>query len=195
MKQLPNILTNLRLASPIYFIIILIIFKNQQIQSLILFYLFLILSITDYLDGYLARKLNVTSSYGKVFDPISDKILTSSALLFLCSIDNLILLPSILIIFREFLISGIREFSLSKGKKNVNVSVLSKVKTTLQFFIISFLLILNSLQSKLIFYEKVNIEKLYNFCIFGLWLVTLLTLYTGFQYCYKVFKNNRLGIK
>ena len=195
MKKLPNILTNLRLASPIYFIIILIIFKNQQIQSLILFYLFLVLSITDYLDGYLARKLNVTSSYGKVFDPISDKILTSSALLFLCSIDNLILLPSILIIFREFLISGIREFSLSKGKKNVNVSILSKVKTTLQFFIISFLLILNSLQSKFIFYEKVNIEKLNNFCIFGLWLVTLLTLYTGFQYCYNVFKNNRLGIK
>ena len=67
----------------IKFIIILIIFKNQQIQSLILFYLFLVLSITDYLDGYLARNLNVTSSYGKVFDPISDKILTSSALFFI----------------------------------------------------------------------------------------------------------------
>ncbi len=189
MKKLPNILTNLRLASPFYFITVLVIFKNQQMQSLILFYIFLVLSITDYLDGYLARKFNITSIYGKVFDPISDKILTSSALLFLSSIDNTILLPSILIIFREFLISGIREFSLINRKKNVNVTSLSKIKTTLQFFIISFLLILYSLQNKPLFIEVINI------CIYGLWLVTFLTLYTGFQYCYKIYQNNRIGIK
>ncbi len=195
MQNLPNILTSLRLASPFYFISVLVIFKNQQIQSLILFYIFLALSITDYLDGYLARKFNITSNYGKVFDPISDKILTSSALLFLSSIDNMILLPSILIIFREFLISGIREFSLIKSNKNVKVSGLSKIKTTLQFFILSFLLILFSFHDRSFFNEEINNEKLISFCIWGLWLVTFLTLYTGFQYCYKIFQNNNVGTK
>jgi cardiolipin synthase len=195
MQNLPNILTSLRLASPCYFIGVLVIFNDQQIQSQILFYIFLVLSISDYLDGYFARKLNITSNFGKVFDPISDKILTSSALLFLSSIDNMVLLPSILIIFREFLISGIREFSLIKINKNVNVTSLSKIKTTLQFFILSFLLILYSSHNRLFFNEEINIEKLIYFCIWGLWLVTFLTLYTGFQYCYMVFQNNKVGTK
>jgi phosphatidylglycerophosphate synthase len=107
----------------------------------------------------------------------------------------MILLPSILIIFREFLISGIREFSLIKINKNVNVTSLSKIKTTLQFFILSFLLILYSSHNRLFFNEEINIEKLIYFCIWGLWLVTFLTLYTGFQYCYKVFQNNKVGTK
>ena len=101
----------------------------------------------------LARKLNISSDYGKVFDPISDKILTSSALLFLSSINHKILIPSILIIFREFLISGIREFSLIKNKKNVHVSKLSKIKTTMQFIIISALLVFIERQNELLLYK------------------------------------------
>ncbi|MDC3023962.1 CDP-diacylglycerol--glycerol-3-phosphate 3-phosphatidyltransferase [Alphaproteobacteria bacterium] len=188
MKNLPNILTNLRLASPLYFLIIILIFEDHHLQSLLLFFTFIILSFTDYLDGLLARKLNTMSVYGKVFDPISDKILTSSALLFLSSINHKILLPSILIIFREFFISGIREFSLIKRKKNVNVSGLSKLKTAMQFIVISALLALFSIKKKLFLNIELNIEILVNFCIFGLWIVTLLTIYTGFQYCYKIYK-------
>ena len=195
MRNLPNILTSIRLASPIYFIFVIIFFEDTPRQSLILFFIFLLLSITDYFDGLLARKFNITSSFGKVFDPISDKILTSCALLFLSSIDSLLLIPSILIIFREFLISGVREFSLINNKINVNVSILSKIKTTFQFLILSSLLILNSFQNILLFKGFIATEQLTNICIFGLWLVTFLTIYTGFQYCYKVFKNNRMGIK
>ena len=195
MQNLPNILTSIRLASPIYFTFVIIFFEDTQKQSLILFFIFLLLSITDYFDGLLARKLNITSSFGKVFDPISDKILTSCALLFLSSIDSLLLIPSILIIFREFLISGVREFSLINNKINVNVSILSKIKTTFQFLILSSLLILNSFQNILLFKGFIATVQLTNICIFGLWLVTFLTIYTGFQYCYRVFKNNRMGIK
>ena len=195
MQNLPNILTSIRLASPIYFTFVIIFFEDTQKQSLILFFIFLLLSITDYFDGLLARKLNITSSFGKVFDPISDKILTSCALLFLSSIDSLLLIPSILIIFREFLISGVREFSLINNNINVNVSILSKIKTTFQFLILSSLLILNSFQNILLFKGFIATEQLTNICIFGLWLVTFLTIYTGFQYCYRVFKNNRMGIK
>ena len=188
MKNLPNILTNLRIACPLYFIIVILIFENKNTQSLFIFFIFLLLSITDYLDGLLARKLNISSVYGKVFDPISDKILTSSALLFLSSINHKILIPSILIIFREFLISGIREFSLIKNKKNVHVSKLSKIKTAMQFIIISALLVLLSVKNELLLYKNLNIEIFVNFCIYGLWTVTLLTLYTGFKYCYNVLK-------
>ena len=189
MRNLPNILTSIRLASPIYFIFVIIFFEDTPRQSLILFFIFLFLSITDYFDGLLARKFNITSSFGKVFDPISDKILTSCALLFLSSIDSLLLIPSILIIFREFLISGVREFSLINNKINVNVSILSKVKTTFQFLTLSSLLILNSFQNTLLFKGLITIKQLTNICTFGLWLVTFLTIYTGFQYCYKVFKK------
>ena len=195
MRNLPNILTSIRLASPIYFIFVIIFFEDTPRQSLILFFIFLFLSITDYFDGLLARRLDITSSFGKVFDPISDKILTSCALLFLSSIDSLLLIPSILIIFREFLISGVREFSLINNNINVHVSVLSKIKTTFQFLILSSLLILNSFQNILLFKGFIATVQLTNICIFGLWLVTFLTIYTGFQYCYKVFNNNKIGIK
>ena len=195
MRNLPNILTSIRLASPIYFIFVIIFFEDTPRQSLILFFIFLFLSITDYFDGLLARKFNITSSFGKVFDPISDKILTSCALLFLSSIDSLLLIPSILIIFREFLITGVREFSVINNKINVNVSILSKIKTTFQFLILSSLLILNSFQNISLLKGFVATKQLTNICIFGLWLVTFLTIYTGFQYCYKVFNNNKIGIK
>ena len=192
---MPNILTSLRLVSPIYFIIIIFIFKNPSTQALILLYIFILLSITDYLDGFLARKLNITSNYGKVFDPISDKVLTSTALLYLCSIDNKIIIPSILIIFREFLISGVREFSLITERTHVRVSYLSKIKTTLQVFVITSLLILFSLGYDLSSSEEytVNIEKFIYFCIYGLWIVAVLTLYTGFKYCFSVYYNKRKG--
>ena len=195
MKNLPNILTSIRLASPIYFILVILSFEEPRKQSLILFFIFLLLSITDYFDGLLARRLDITSSFGKVFDPISDKILTSCALLFLSSIDSLLLIPSILIIFREFLISGVREFSLINNNINVHVSILSKIKTTFQFLILSSLLILNIFQNILLFKGFIATVQLTNICIFGLWLVTFLTIYTGFQYCYKVFNNNKIGIK
>ena len=195
MKYLPNILTSLRLSSPLFFIIAILIFENLATQTLVIFYIFVLLTVTDFLDGYLARKFSVTSNYGKGFDPISDKILSSTALLFLSSTNDKIIIPSILIIFREFLISGAREFSLITNSTNLHVSYLSKIKTTLQFFILSSLLILFSFENKLLLNQDINIEKLVDYCIYGLWLVTLLTLYTGFQYCNNIYFNKKKGKK
>ena len=192
MQNFPNIITCIRLAAPFYFIILIIIFKNQNIQSLIIFFTFVVLSMTDYLDGFLARKFNVSSDFGKIFDPISDKILTSSALIYLSSTNSDILFPSLLIIFREFLISGVREFSLLKRKESVNVSILSKIKTALQFMTISLLLVTFGVGDNLFFEEFIKAYQVVNFCICGLWVVTFLTLYTGFQYCYRVYKNYKM---
>ena len=195
MKFLPNILTILRLTFPIYVIIIIIFFNSLEVQCILILYIFIILSLTDYLDGYLARKFNSTSRFGKVFDPISDKILTTTTLLFLSSIEIKILIPSILISFREFFVTGVREYSLIKNNKNINVSYLSKVKTTLQFIILSFLLFLFSISDTNFFIEIVIREKLIEVSIYSLWLVVFLTLYTGFQYCYYVYLKNRKGKK
>ena len=193
MKHLPNILTTLRLACPFYFILIVVLFDNQAVQSLVIFYLFIILSFTDYLDGLIARRLNITSNFGKVFDPISDKVLASLALLFLCSLSSQLILPAFLIVFREFLISGAREFSLLNNNINIKVSYLSKIKTTLQFFILSFLLFFFSFEEDYIFNEKLNVEKIIMINILGLWLVAILTLYTGFQYCSYIYFKIKKG--
>ncbi|PPR26296.1 MAG: CDP-diacylglycerol--glycerol-3-phosphate 3-phosphatidyltransferase [Alphaproteobacteria bacterium MarineAlpha9_Bin4] len=195
MKNIPNILTTIRLASPAYFILVILFIENVNIQTLILFYIFIFLSTTDYLDGFLARRFNITSNYGKIFDPISDKVLTSSALLFLISIENKILIPATLIIFREFLISGTREFSLISKNSSIKVSYLSKIKTTLQFFILSSLLLLFSFQENLKLNQTISIEKLINLCNYGLWIVTFLTLYTGFQYCSIIYNKEKKGKK
>ncbi len=188
MNYLPNILTILRLISPFYFILVIFIFDNFSTQSIVLFYLFILLSLTDYLDGYIARRFYLTSNFGKVFDPISDKILTASALIFLTSNYSDILVPSILILFREFLISGVREYSLLTSSVNVKVSYLSKLKTLFQFLMISVFLLVDKISN------EVSFNLLY-ICILGLWIVSLLTLYTGFQYCYYVYLKNKNGNK
>ena len=191
MRYLPNILTTSRLCSPFYFILVILCLDSFTKQSLLLFFIFIFLSITDFLDGYIARKLDITSNYGKVFDPISDKILTSAALIFLSANYIETLIPSILIIFREFLISGGREFSLINTNKNISVSFLSKIKTSLQFFVISFLLLFSSIKNINDINNIIKIESLFQIFISGLWLVTLLTLYTGFQYCNDIYLKTK----
>ena len=179
---MPNILTNIRILSPIYFLLIIFFFKDYYYQEILIFFTFIFLSITDFLDGILARKFNSSSNYGKVFDPIADKILASTALLYLISNHNSIIYPAFLIVLREFVVSGVREFSLVTNKESVNVTYISKIKTTAQFLAISGLLINNNL--KIYF----NIE-FFNFFYFLLWIATFLTLYSGYSYCNKTYKN------
>ena len=173
--NIANILTFLRLISPFFFIMICLLFEKKDTESLYIFILFVIMSITDYFDGIIARKYNMLSLFGKIFDPISDKILVSCALLYILSFDTNTLYPSMIIIFREFLVSGIREYSISKKQTHVNVTSISKIKTFLQFFSIGALLINDLL------YSYYNIE-IYNIALYGLWVAAILTLYTGFKY-------------
>ncbi len=179
---MPNLLTTIRILSPIFFIVVLFFFKDSKIESLLIFTIFILLSLTDFLDGYFARKLNQLSNYGKIFDPISDKILVSVALLYLTSKYSELLYPSILIIFREFLITGVREFSIYSKKKGVAVTNLSKIKTTIQFVSISGLLLES--YSKEIF-DIIIFDFFYGL----LWIATLLTLFTGYEYCYKTYRK------
>ncbi len=132
MKTFVMTLTYSRIFSgPIIFI--LVVFFDQFFLSLALFSL---TSITDFFDGYLARKFSVESKLGKLLDPIADKILLCSSLIsiFLVTNDSFIGLMGMLILLREFWIAGLREFSAKNNLTNfLDVSLTAKFKTATQF--------------------------------------------------------------
>ncbi len=179
--NIPNFLTILRLLFPVFLCLVCFLKLNLNTEKFLVLFLFIILSITDYFDGFLARKLKQETIFGKVFDPISDKILSSATLIYILTFENMILIPALLIIAREFIVSGTREYMLETKGKNIKVSFLSKIKTTMQF--ISIILFLS--EDFLIKY--VNI---FNIAYISIWIATMLTIYTGFKYSYMTYLSN-----
>tara|TARA_B000000437_G_C11661105_1_gene311561 strand:- start:211 stop:795 length:585 start_codon:yes stop_codon:yes gene_type:complete len=147
------------------------------------FALFVIASFTDFLDGLLARMYREESKLGELLDPIADKIIVATALLLLVmdqTIKNYEVIAAIIILTREILISGLREF-LAKGKIKLPVSNLAKLKTFLQMFSIS-LLLLGDTGNKILNFQDYNAQTI---GIILLWLSAFLTLYTGYDYLRK----------
>lgn len=135
MKNFIMLLTYLRiLLGPLIFIIS--VFFEMYLASLIIF---VICSVSDFLDGYLARKFHQESSLGKLLDPIADKILLCSAILAIILItgDYFIGLMGMFILIREFWVTGLREYTaLNRIQSASDVTFLAKIKTTLQFIAI-----------------------------------------------------------
>ena len=130
--KIPNILTIGRII--IVPIFVLTFFLPGLFGDLIPFFLFVLASFTDYLDGLLARVFKEESKLGELLDPIADKIIVATALILLVmdgTIRNYEVIAAIIILTREILISGLREF-LAKGKIKLPVSNLAKLKTVLQ---------------------------------------------------------------
>lgn len=164
-----NILTFFRiivsLAIPIGYWLVINFSKNFNEEKFFLFLLtlFILASISDFLDGFIARKWNQESDIGKILDPIADKLLVIISLIILIisfEENPIIFFSSIIIIFREILISGLREITKSSGLI-LNVTKLSKWKTAAQLGSI-ILLFLN------IFYYNNSYDEL----IFPLWIYT-----------------------
>ena len=147
------------------------------------FFLFILASFTDYLDGLLARLFKEESKLGELLDPIADKILVSTALVLLVmngTIKNFEVIAAIMIITREIIISGLREF-LAKVSISMPVSGLAKVKSFIQMFSIAILLT-GDFGNKLINFQDYNAQTI---GIILLWLSAGLTLYTGYDYMAK----------
>ena len=141
MMQLPNLLTVFRLiAAPMVLLVFLILPRPYaEIASLSLF---ILAAITDYLDGYLARRWQQTSALGKMLDPIADKAMVLIALLLLLGLFGLnwwIALPATIIVFREIMVAGIREH-LGQAAGQLSVTQLAKWKTAVQLVAIIVLL-------------------------------------------------------
>src|ERR1043166_9105724 len=138
--------------------------------------IFIAAGITDFLDGYYARKYGEQSTFGRMLDPIADKLLVASCLLMLAAggtIRGWSLWAAIVILCREILVSGLREY-LAELNVRVDVTWLAKWKTTLQLIAIGFLIA-----------GKVGDAIIPDCTSIGLsllWLSALLTLYTGYDY-------------
>jgi len=103
--------------------------------------LFIFAALTDWLDGYLARRLNQSSAFGAFLDPVADKLMVAAALIMLVSLGEVDAIIAFIIIGREIAISALREWMAQLGAgKNIAVSMLGKVKTTFQMIAIIFLL-------------------------------------------------------
>jgi cardiolipin synthase len=138
--------------------------------------IFLVASFTDYLDGYLARAWQQQSNIGRMLDPIADKLLVASCLLLLAAdgtIAGWTLWAAIIILCREILVSGLREY-LADLKVSVPVTQLAKWKTTIQMVAVGFLLAGSAGDKILSYTSQAGITLL--------WVAAVLTLYTGYDY-------------
>ena len=179
--KIPNTLTIGRIV--IVPIFILSFYLPGAMGDWIPFLIFVLASFTDFLDGLLARLYKEESKLGELLDPIADKIIVASALILLVmdgTIKNFEVIAAIIILTREILISGLREF-LAKGRIKLPVSNLAKLKTFLQMFSISILLT-GETGNKIINFQDYNAQTI---GIILLWFSAFLTLYTGYDYLRK----------
>jgi len=179
--KIPNILTIGRIILVPIFVITFYI--PGFLGDLIPFFIFVLASFTDFLDGVLARLYKEESKLGELLDPIADKIIVAAALVLLVMNDiirNYEVIAAIIILTREILISGLREF-LAKSQVTMPVTGLAKFKTFIQMFAIAILLTGES-GNKLINFADYNAHTI---GIIFLWLSAFLTLYTGYDYVKK----------
>ena len=180
-KKIPNILTIGRIIIVPFFV--LAFYLPGFYGDLTALILFVVASFTDFLDGMLARMMGEESKLGELLDPIADKIIVATALILLVmdgTIRNYEVIAAIIILTREILISGLREF-LAKGKIKLPVSSLAKLKTVLQMVSIA-LLLSGDTGNKIINFQDYNAQTI---GIILLWLSAALTLFTGYDYMRK----------
>jgi len=171
--NLPNILTMSRI-----FIIPLVVatfFFDSPSMRWTACALFAIAGITDFFDGYLARRANQVSNFGRFLDPIADKLLVASVLLLIVAFDRVgpwSYLPALVIMLREITISGLREF-LAELRVSVPVTKLAKAKTTVQMIALGFLIVGNDAP---VWIPAEFIGEI------GIWIAAGITFITGYDY-------------
>ena len=169
----PNNITTFRmLLVPV--VIIIMLFELAPALSLITAALFAVASVTDFFDGYIARKYNLISTYGKIMDPLADKLLVASAMIMLIPQGRLAAWVVCVILAREFAITGLR-ITMVEQQMDVAASWLGKFKTNFQILAILCLLIHYK-------YWGINFQLVGTVLI---WIAMVFTLWSGFDYVYK----------
>jgi CDP-diacylglycerol--glycerol-3-phosphate 3-phosphatidyltransferase len=186
MLTLPNLLTLSRiLAVPI---LVFLLWQPRPVDYAITFVLYCIVGITDYFDGYLARAQGQISKLGQFLDPIADKIMVAAVIVMLMAsrkangdppiLQDLNIIPALIILLREIIVSGLREF-LAELRVGMPVSHLAKWKTTFQLVSLGALILAGALPAQ---------QWIHLVGIASLWAAAGLTLVTGYDYL-------RIGLK
>jgi cardiolipin synthase len=175
LTNLANLLTLSRIAAiPL---VIASFYLDEPMGNWLGFAIYAAACVTDFFDGYVARAWSQQSALGRFLDPVADKLLVSALLLMLVAsgrIPGIAVLPAVIILCREILVSGLREF-LATAQVGVPVSRLAQWKTTVQMLALGFLLVGSAGPQ----FGPLSTTEV---GVWGLWIAALLTLVTGYDY-------------
>jgi cardiolipin synthase (CMP-forming) len=183
--NIPNLLTWLRIAAIPLFVAVLYFpqwdWVTQHQANVAATVIFVAAAITDWFDGYLARKLNQTSAFGAFLDPVADKLMVAAALIVLVELQRTDALVALIIIGREITISALREWMAQIGQsKSVAVSFIGKFKTVAQLVAIPFLLYNGKL------FGVIDCQRVGDVLI---WVAAVLTIWSMFYYLRAAFAD------
>ena len=153
---------------------------GSDFYTYLAFSLFVLAGLTDYLDGYIARRTNSETHLGALLDLIADKLLVSLVMVWLVFVDfNLfVAIPALIIVSRELVISTLRQYIIEKEvKRELSVSFIGKSKTTIQIIAISMLILAQ------------EIMGIYTLALIAIWFATIFSLYSLFRYVAEWFEH------
>lgn len=189
LKHIPNSLTVFRIVLTPFFVYC-VLKSDLQMCAVILF---LIASISDWLDGYLARRYGLSSDWGRFLDPLADKILVLSALFSFVYIGLIKLWMVMVIVLRDLIVTSLRSYAMHQGKPIIT-NFFAKLKTAFQMLMIGLILLFIALQSLLTNFgvdfmnfvsNTVNWFTTYNVIYAGMLIVTFFTALSGVFYLYQ----------
>lgn len=186
--NLANKLTMLRIILvPVFLVFIAV--KDIPYVTFIATIIFVIASVTDQLDGYIARNRNQITTFGKFMDPLADKLLVTAALISLVELKIIPAWAAVVIIAREFAVSGLRTIAASEGKV-IAASIWGKVKTVTQIIAILLCLFRVNIESVDYLYTSVTQNQILNYIImygskYILILAVIITIISGIDYFVK----------
>jgi CDP-diacylglycerol--glycerol-3-phosphate 3-phosphatidyltransferase len=185
--SIPNVITSMRIIF-IPVLVVVFYFFPLEWRYIASSVVFAVASLTDWLDGYLARRLGQMTPFGAFLDPVADKLLVAVALVLLVEVhaSAILAIPAMVIIGREIVVSALREWMAQySNKRSVTVSVLAKVKTTFQMFALVFLLAGGpNLENPVVMLGYVL-----------LYLAAILTLWSMYQYLRLAWPDLSSGMK
>lgn len=174
--NLPNKLTIARMCMvPLFMVALMINTSESRIVATVIFAL---ASLTDMLDGQIARKYNMITNFGKLMDPLADKVLTAAAMICLVGLGDLAAWIAVVIIFREYLITGLRSVAANENIV-IAANIWGKVKTVCQMIALMLLM----LKPQIVDLCGINIG------IWVMYVAVALTIYSGLEYVLKLNKQ------
>ncbi len=206
-KNLPNIITAIRIFLVVPILVIMLIpsldktlwekeidtgiIIQIRLNYLISLVLFVIAALSDFLDGYLARKWEVVSTFGKILDPIADKLLINTIMIVLTLQHQVLIVLVLIMIMRDIIVDALRMHAI-KNNIDVAADIYGKMKTVFQMFAICFVLLISS--NATIIFPTSSCWWYYGVQNLGFYLATMFSVGSLINYAYKIFKPQKTKV-